>query len=90
MRRLPGWPSLDHNVLYLIPTINPDGRDRWFHRAQTMHSSRTGLKPYDNDRDGTADEDDVDDLDGNGSIAQMRIKDPTVGGSSILNFPIIS
>src|SRR5207247_1894351 len=59
---------VDHNVFYLIPTINPDGRDRWFHHAQTMHSSRTGLKPYDNDRDGVADEDDVDDLDGDGSI----------------------
>src|SRR5262245_35484892 len=67
---------LDHNVFYLIPTINPDGRDRWFHHAQTMSSSRTGLKPYDNDRDGVADEDDVDDLDGDGSITQMRIKDP--------------
>ncbi|MCI0534334.1 MAG: M14 family metallopeptidase [Verrucomicrobiales bacterium] len=67
---------LDHNVFYLIPTINPDGRDRWFHHAQTMHSSRTGLKPYDNDRDGAADEDDVDDLNGDGSITQMRIKDP--------------
>jgi len=67
---------LDHNVFYLIPSINPDGRDRWFHQAQTMHSSRTGVRPYDNDRDGAADEDDLDDLDGDGSITRMRIKDP--------------
>jgi hypothetical protein len=67
---------LDHYVFYLIPTINPDGRDRWFHHAQTASSSRSGLKPYDNDRDGLTDEDDVDDLDGDGSITQMRIKDP--------------
>jgi hypothetical protein len=67
---------LDHTVFYLIPTINPDGRDRWFHHAQTQHSSRSGLRPLDSDRDGAADEDDVDDLDGDGSITQMRIKDP--------------
>jgi hypothetical protein len=67
---------LNHNVFYLIPTINPDGRDRWFHHPQSMHSSRSGLRPYDNDRDGLVDEDDVDDLDGDGSITQMRIKDP--------------
>ena len=66
---------LDHSVFYLLPTINPDGRDRWFHQAHNPHSSRTGALPLDNDRDGLYDEDDTDDLDGNGSITQMRIKD---------------
>ena len=67
---------LDNCVFYLIPTINPDGRDHWFHSAQTQHSSRSGLKPFDDDGDGVADEDDVDDLDGDGSITQMRIRAP--------------
>jgi hypothetical protein len=67
---------LDHCVFYLIPTINPDGRDRWFHQAQSPHSSRTGVKPVDEDGDGQADEDDVDDLDGDRSIVQMRLRDP--------------
>ncbi len=67
---------LDRCVFYLIPTINPDGRDHWFHQAQTAHSSRSGIRPFDNDHDGVADEDDVDDLDGDGSITMMRIKDP--------------
>jgi hypothetical protein len=67
---------LDHYVFYLIPTINPDGRDRWLHRAQTASTSRSGIRPYDNDRDGLVDEDDYDDLDGDGAITQMRIKDP--------------
>src|ERR1043166_2223310 len=52
---------LDHCVFYLIPTINPDGRDRWFHQAQTSNSSRSGAKPVDDDGDGLADEDDLDD-----------------------------
>ena len=67
---------LDRTVFYLIPTINPDGRDRWFHEAQTPHSSRSGAKPVDDDGDGLLDEDDLDDLDGDGSIVQMRIADP--------------
>ena len=67
---------LDHNVFYLIPTINPDGRDRWLTSANTAHSSRTGVRPNDDDRDGREDEDDYDDLDADGSITTMRIKDP--------------
>ncbi len=67
---------LDHNVFYLLPTINPDGRDEWLHHAHTAHSSRTGLRPVDDDRDGSFDEDGPDDLDGDGSITQMRVKDP--------------
>jgi len=67
---------LDDRVFYLIPTINPDGRDHWFHEANTPHSSRSGLVPLDEDYDGTADEDGYDDLDGDGSITFMWIKDP--------------
>jgi len=68
---------LDRSVFYLIPTINPDGRDFWFHSANNASTSRSGQVPVDNDRDGTADEDGYDDLDGDGVITQMRIKDPT-------------
>jgi len=67
---------VDDHVFYLIPTINPDGRDYWFHAAHTQNSSRSGKMPYDSDRDGLVDEDDYDDLDGDGSITRMRIKDP--------------
>ncbi len=67
---------LDHNVFYLVPTINPDGRDMWLHDAQTPSTSRSGLRPHDNDHDGLVDEDGYDDLDGDGAITQMRIKDP--------------
>lgn len=78
---------VDHYVFYLIPTINPDGRDRWLHSPQTPHSSRSGLRPYDNDRDGLLDEDDVDDLDGDGAITQMRIKDPNGRWKAHPQFP---
>jgi len=67
---------LDDRVFYLVPTINPDARDFWFHSAYSSRSSRTGLEPKDDDGDGLVDEDDYDDLDGDGVITQMRIKDP--------------
>ncbi len=67
---------LDRCVFYLVPTINPDARDFWFHAAYSSRSSRTGLEPTDNDRDGLMDEDDYDDLNGDGVITQMRIRDP--------------
>jgi murein tripeptide amidase MpaA len=63
---------LDHAVLYLVPTINPDGRDRWFHQSLSV---RSGAAPYDNDRDGLRDEDGPEDLDQDGAITQMRVKD---------------
>ncbi|MCP4450865.1 MAG: peptidase M14 [Planctomycetes bacterium] len=67
---------LNERVFYLVPTINPDGRDSWLHKAHTAHSSRTGIAPTDNDRDGLIDEDDADDLNGDGQITQMRMADP--------------
>ncbi|MFH1882486.1 MAG: M14 family metallopeptidase, partial [Planctomycetota bacterium] len=64
---------LDERVFYLVPTINPDGRDFWLHEGGF---ARSGLEPTDNDRDGLVDEDDYDDLNGDGFITQMRKKDP--------------
>ena len=48
---------IDERVFYIVPTVNPDGRDHWFHAANTSSSSRTGIAPVDSDRDGVADED---------------------------------
>ncbi len=64
---------LDRCVFYLLPTINPDGRDLWLHRGG---SARSGMEPTDDDGDGLADEDDSEDLNGDGLITMMRIKDP--------------
>ncbi len=67
---------LDNYVLYLMPMVNPDGRDRWLRDCNGAMSSRGGSAPTDNDRDGVADEDDCEDLNGDQCITQMRIKDP--------------
>ncbi len=67
---------VDDRVFYIVPVVNPDGRAWWFDEPNTPHSSRSGLKPTDNDNDGLYDEDGFDDLDGDGSICQMRKKVP--------------
>jgi hypothetical protein len=64
---------LDERVFYLVPSINPDGRDLWLHRGG---QARSGLEPTDDDHDGLVDEDDCEDLNGDGFITMMRIKDP--------------
>lgn len=65
---------LADKTFYIVPSISPDSRDNFIHGANTQHSSRTGRKPLDNDRDGLVDEDDFDDLNGDGHITQMRRK----------------
>jgi len=63
---------VDGTVFYLLPSQNPDGRAHWFQDANNPHSSRTGVQPEDDDRDGLYDEDPADDLDGDGNIVSMR------------------
>jgi hypothetical protein len=67
---------VDRSAFYFIPCVNPDGRQAWFDKQNSPHSSRTGMKPTDDDRDGVADEDGPDDLDGDGSIGMMWRRDP--------------
>ena len=72
---------LDTRTFYLLPSVNPDGRDHWFESAATASSSRTGVRPTDNDRDGLMDEDPLDDMDGDGEIVSMRKKVPMGEGT---------
>ncbi len=67
---------LDDRIFYIIPTINPDARNDYMKEPNTGSSPRSGMIGLDDDRDGLIDEDQPDDLDGNGSITQMRRKNP--------------
>jgi len=67
---------LDERVFYLLPMMSPDSRDDHFYEPNTTHSPRGGQMPVDDDRDGRVDEDPPDDLNGDGHITQMRIRDP--------------
>jgi hypothetical protein len=66
---------LDERTFYLLPMMSPDSRDAHFYEPNTTHSPRTGQRPIDDDKDGLVDEDGPDDLDGDGSITMMRVKD---------------
>ena len=66
---------LDERTFYLMPMMSPDSRDAHFYEPNTTHSPRTGQRPVDDDKDGLVDEDGPDDLDGDGSITMMRVKD---------------
>ncbi len=67
---------VDTRAFYILPTVNPDGRAWWFEHPNTMHSSRSIQRPWDDDNDGLVDEDGYDDLDGDGEILMMRKKVP--------------
>ena len=61
---------VNERAFYIVPTVNPDGRDYFMHG--TGAAARTGHFPVDDDGDGLADEDGPEDLNGNGVIDQIR------------------
>jgi hypothetical protein len=65
---------LADKIFYIVPSINPDGRDSYMHKGNTASSPRSGVIPVDNDRDGLVNEDGYDDLDGDKEILYMRRK----------------
>jgi len=67
---------VDSRTFYIVPVVNVDSRWRFFTDAGGYDKGRSAHVPYDDDRDGLADEDDSEDLDGDGEILQMRIRDP--------------
>lgn len=67
---------LDRVMLYAVCCVNPDSMDRYLAGAGTVWRPRGNQRPVDEDEDGAFDEDDFDDLDGDGVIAQMRQRQP--------------
>jgi hypothetical protein len=67
---------LDEKVFYILPVLNPDGREHYMNQPNTMSSPRSGALPLDDDGDGTVGEDGFDDLNDDGHITQMRRKNP--------------
>jgi len=61
---------VDERVFYILPTVNPDGRDYFLDNSGS--GARTGHIPVDSDGDGLFDEDGPNDLNGNGVIEQIR------------------
>jgi hypothetical protein len=62
---------MNTRVMYIMPKINPDGTDYYL----TEPGMISHAKPWDSDRDGLVDEDPPEDLNGDGAITVMRIRD---------------
>jgi hypothetical protein len=59
---------------YILPSLNPDAMKTYFAK-QKWENSRN-LKKFNDDQDDATDEDGPDDLNGDGFITQMRVKNP--------------
>lgn len=60
---------VDKRVFYILPCVNPDGRQSFM--ETDGNNSRSGRIPIDDDNDGICDEDGYDDLNNNGVIEQI-------------------
>jgi hypothetical protein len=65
--------SLDNHVFYIIPRLNPDGAETMFAKVKT--GRKTNSATFDADNDGRLDEDGPEDLNNDGQITVMRVKD---------------
>jgi murein tripeptide amidase MpaA len=65
---------LKKNTVYVAPLLNPDAAQNYF--SKVRWECRTNHKSTDDDTDGLEDEDGPDDLNKDGMITQMRVKDP--------------
>jgi Zinc carboxypeptidase len=61
---------VNERAFYIVPTVNPDGRDYFMHGPGG--NARSGHMPVDDDNDYQFDEDQPTDLNGNGIIEQIR------------------
>jgi len=72
---------VDERVFYIIPTVNPDGRQ--YFMEGPGGNARSGHVPVDDDNDGVFDEDPPEDVNGNGIVEQIRKSVPGQGNYRI-------
>jgi hypothetical protein len=65
---------LQSTTVYVIPRVSPDATEAYFEKP--VRERATNYRPADDDHDGLVDEDDVDDLNNDGVITVIRVKDP--------------
>jgi hypothetical protein len=65
---------LKNRTVYVAPLLNPDAANIYF--SDIRYERHTNDKPIDDDLDELIDEDGPDDLNKDGQITQMRVKDP--------------
>lgn len=65
---------LERYVVYVVPRVNADGAEQMFAPVKALR--RTNATPFDADNDGRTDEDGPEDLNKDGVVTVMRVKDP--------------
>jgi len=68
---------LDEVSFYFFPDMTPDASAQY--SSSLKFERQENARPYDDDRDGKTDEDGYDDMNNDGMITWMRIKDPAKG-----------
>lgn len=71
---------LDTKAVTLRVQNNPDGSNFYLHTAM---ANRSTVRPVDNDGDGLFDEDEADDMNGDGVITQMRWRPSMTGNDTV-------
>jgi hypothetical protein len=69
----------DRYTIYIVPQLNPDGAARLAEPGLTGADLGWALVPHDSDHDGRIDEDGPQDLNGDGVVTMMRVKNPPPG-----------
>jgi len=67
---------VDATTFYILPGLNVDGNDSYARLPNTANNPREPFRPTDDDRDGLFDEDQTEDVDGDGELAMMYAEDP--------------
>lgn len=65
---------LNKSTFYVFPNMSPDATEQYF--AALKYERQGNASATDDDRDGKTNEDQNDDLDGNGKITWMRVESP--------------
>lgn len=66
---------LDSLTFYIVPSLSPDAAEQYF--STPRYERKANARPTDDDRDGRMNEDPFEDLNNDGLITMVRIKDPT-------------
>jgi len=67
---------VNNTTFYIVPGINVDANDSFAAFPNTPNNPREPYRPEDNDDDGLYDEDQTEDVDGDGELSTMYIEDP--------------
>lgn len=67
---------VDTRTFYILPGLNVDANDSYVRFPNTENNPREPYRPTDDDGDGLYDEDQTEDVDGDGDLSIMYVEDP--------------